>query len=275
MNNTSIQWAHSTVNPIMGCLGCELFPKPEAVLTAIDEAIGGLVPGWKPGDAKVAVRPLIDRAYAAIDSPAEGHSRAVTTTNIVHVANQLAGELGARHGAPVGVALREAVDRQIVCYASKLHLNRATSIVSPSEHKGNGALFTLTYEGRLFILLGVATDEESSRSVWDWLSNQYQVLRTASYRMKISPKPSDLKLRRSRTLGSNYDCCDVPNKPGNWPWFSYLINDNHYFDLMCYFPSEAGALLAPLSNQWCKRVQQKGLKKLLASRAKTAVSQEI
>jgi hypothetical protein len=144
-----------------------------------------------------------------------------------------------------------------------------------TEHKGNGALFTLTYEERLFLLLGVATDEESSRSVWAWLSNQYQVLRTASYRMKISPKPSDLKLRRSRTLGSTYDCCDVPNKPGNWPWFSYLINDDNYFDLMCYFPMETGAMLAPLANQWCKRVQQKGLRKLLASRAKKAVSQEI
>jgi hypothetical protein len=45
MNSTSIQWAHSTVNPVMGCLGCELFPKPEAVLAAIDQAIGSLVPG--------------------------------------------------------------------------------------------------------------------------------------------------------------------------------------------------------------------------------------
>jgi protein gp37 len=144
MNNTSIQWAHSTVNPIMGCLGCELFPKPEAVLAAIDDAIGGLVPGWRPGDAKTAVRSLINRAYDAIDSPVEGHSRAVTTTNIVHVTNQLAGELGASHGAPVGAALREAVDRQIVCYASKLHLNRATSIVSPSRKTNPG--YAATFE---------------------------------------------------------------------------------------------------------------------------------
>ena len=36
---TPIQWADSTVNPGMGCIGCELFPPPGKVLGAIDQAV--------------------------------------------------------------------------------------------------------------------------------------------------------------------------------------------------------------------------------------------
>ena len=36
---TDIQWADTTVNPIMGCGGCELFPSPGKVLAAIDAAV--------------------------------------------------------------------------------------------------------------------------------------------------------------------------------------------------------------------------------------------
>jgi len=38
-NITDIQWADTTVNPIMGCGGCELFPPPGKVLAAIDTAV--------------------------------------------------------------------------------------------------------------------------------------------------------------------------------------------------------------------------------------------
>lgn len=40
---TKIQWCDSTVNPIMGCAGCELFPSPSKVLEAVDEAIADTV----------------------------------------------------------------------------------------------------------------------------------------------------------------------------------------------------------------------------------------
>lgn len=115
----------------MGCLGCELFPEPRVVIDEIDLAVAAVVPCWRPGEAKNALRRLIDAAYNAIEIPSEGHSRALSTTNIVHVSAILAEELAAKHGAAAGVAVREAIDRQIVCYASKLHLNRSTSIVAP------------------------------------------------------------------------------------------------------------------------------------------------
>ncbi len=36
---TDIQWCDSSVNPIMGCVGCELFPKPSEILTKIDAKV--------------------------------------------------------------------------------------------------------------------------------------------------------------------------------------------------------------------------------------------
>ena len=35
MINTKIQWCHSTVNPVMGCDGCELWPTPTAIRSAL------------------------------------------------------------------------------------------------------------------------------------------------------------------------------------------------------------------------------------------------
>jgi protein gp37 len=115
----------------MGCLGCELFPQPSSLLEAIDQAMARQVPRWKPGDAGALFRKAIDDAYRGIDSPAQGHSRSLSTTNIVHTAPGVADELSQSHGNAAGSALREAVDAGIVCYAAKLHLNRATSIVAP------------------------------------------------------------------------------------------------------------------------------------------------
>jgi protein gp37 len=138
MNKTSIQWAHSTVNPLMGCLGCELFPEPKIVLDEIDLALASVLPSWKSGEARTAMRRLIDDAYKAIEIPSEGHSRALSTTNIVHASGILADQLTEEYGAAAGVAVREAIDRRIVCYASKLHLNRATSIVAPGRKTNPG-----------------------------------------------------------------------------------------------------------------------------------------
>ncbi|MEX2577541.1 MAG: hypothetical protein WD342_00675 [Verrucomicrobiales bacterium] len=79
---TKIQWCDSTVNPIMGCAGCELFPTSLGkVLGPLDRAIAETVPGWRKGDAKQAFQALVKEAYAAIEEPTEGHHNTVTTTN--------------------------------------------------------------------------------------------------------------------------------------------------------------------------------------------------
>jgi hypothetical protein len=40
---TKIQWCDSTINPTMGCSGCELFPSPARVIEEIDAAVSALL----------------------------------------------------------------------------------------------------------------------------------------------------------------------------------------------------------------------------------------
>jgi protein gp37 len=138
MNKTSIQWAHSTVNPLMGCTGCELYPLPSTLLLALDQRIALCVPGWRSGDARAAFREAIGVAYDAIHSPAYGQSRALSTTNIVHAAPAVAAHLAEMHGEAAARAVVQTIDGNIVCYAAKLHLNRATSIAAPSRRANPG-----------------------------------------------------------------------------------------------------------------------------------------
>ena len=39
MKSTKIQWCDSTVNPVMGCNGCELWPTPETIRREIGRAL--------------------------------------------------------------------------------------------------------------------------------------------------------------------------------------------------------------------------------------------
>ena len=53
MKQTDIQWAHSTINPVMGCDGCELWPGIGKVANDLAAAIKKLVGagGGATGDA--------------------------------------------------------------------------------------------------------------------------------------------------------------------------------------------------------------------------------
>ena len=39
MKSTKIQWCDSTVNPVMGCDGCELWPTPDTIRREIAKAL--------------------------------------------------------------------------------------------------------------------------------------------------------------------------------------------------------------------------------------------
>ena len=60
-DKTSIQWSDSTINPIMGCGGCELFPPPGEILAAINRAAA------RTGvtiDSKAIFKVLVDDCFA-------------------------------------------------------------------------------------------------------------------------------------------------------------------------------------------------------------------
>ncbi len=136
-NKTKIQWCHSTVNPIMGCGGCELFPSPSQILAEID-AVLVLNSKWKTGMSRTIFRELIKSAYAEISTPLPGHSRALSTTNIWHLRKEFVKQVRAQHGRRAAQAADLAIGRAITCYAAKLHLNKARSLLNPTREANAG-----------------------------------------------------------------------------------------------------------------------------------------
>ncbi len=140
---TKIQWCDTTVNPVMGCGGCELFPKPAEVLAAIDRhLIEEPVNGWVSGQARQVLTELLAEVWQqlleAIVEPGSGHINALTLTNIWHLRTHLEAHVAAEYGEAAGVLARNEIERQLTCYAAKLHLNKAYSIVNPTRQPNVG-----------------------------------------------------------------------------------------------------------------------------------------
>ena len=148
-NITSIQWADTTVNPVMGCGGCELFPTPEKVLQAIDAAVSEV--GGKISSRDI-FKDLVQNAFQAIDRPLEGHKNAVNTTNIWHLRKQFLDNVVKEEGKVVAAAAEKAIKQSITCYAATLHFNKGQKITKPEYlgHKGHAPIFESIrrYEGK-------------------------------------------------------------------------------------------------------------------------------
>jgi protein gp37 len=134
---TQIQWCDSTVNPIMGCAGCELFPSPAKVLAAIDAAVTKELPSWKAGEAKRVYQALIKEALRTAPDP-ERFSSVVTTTHIYHFREAFLAGIREDHSAKAGAAAERAVAEQITCYAGTLHLHRGLSLAKPGKEPKKG-----------------------------------------------------------------------------------------------------------------------------------------
>ncbi len=150
---TKIQWCDSTVNPIMGCAGCELFPSPGEVLKAVDVAIAEATFNWEAGDARKWFKALITEVYAAIDEPSEGHRNVVTTTNIWHLREKFVDRVRERYGSGAATSAEAVVEREITCYAAKQHMNRGRSLLNPDRKTNSGYAPTFEqityYQGRV------------------------------------------------------------------------------------------------------------------------------
>lgn len=146
---TPIQWADSTVNPRMGCFGCELFPTPGKVLGAIDQAVAACGVSI---DSRLIYKKLISGAYAKIPKPLPGHKNAVNTTNIWHLRHHFLSWLEKTHGPQAKAAADMAIRQSVTCYAAILHLNKAQNLLKP-DYPGNSGyapIFEMVtqYKGR-------------------------------------------------------------------------------------------------------------------------------
>ncbi len=159
---TTIQWADSTVNPIMGCGGCELFPPPGQILKAIDDAVDSAL-GIRI-DSRELFKSLVDdvflRSKPGFSRPS--HKKVVSTTNIWHLRERFGERILGDHGKAAAKVADDAIQVAVTCYAAILHFNKGENILDregilrPGKteprkpHKGHAPIFEAVtrFEGR-------------------------------------------------------------------------------------------------------------------------------
>ena len=131
---TKIQWCDSTVNPAMGCDGCELFPKSQRISSAIRKYLA---------ENGIAVSIL---ANEIINSAIQGK----LASELYHGRRELAARLlsaTTEKGTKVTRAqierLARAIAKPFVCYAGILHLRHGKDPNKPNKrtNKGYAPLF--------------------------------------------------------------------------------------------------------------------------------------
>lgn len=137
----------------MGCGGCELFPSPQKILAQIDTALAAYRLG-APGQSRRQFRSLIDEAFSQIASPLPGHSRAVSATNIWHLRRRFIDATRLDYGQEAAEKAELVLNQAVTCYAARLHLNKARSILNPTRGANPGYAPTFEsvtrYRGRVW-----------------------------------------------------------------------------------------------------------------------------
>ncbi len=140
---TGIQWCDSTINPIMGCAGCELLPSPEQVLRGIDQdLLSAGTRGWQEGTAFEHMTRVIAAAWQKLlesgVEPGVGHRNELTTTNVRHLRHEFWASVAQQFGNKAGKLAVAAIERQLSCYAAQLHANRGFNIAEPNRKPNKG-----------------------------------------------------------------------------------------------------------------------------------------
>jgi protein gp37 len=150
-DKTSIQWCDSTVNPIMGCNGCELYPKTSEVLRAIDAAVAATTDATV--NSRAMLKALVEDAFSKIEKPHAGHKRVVNNTNIWHLKEGLASQIQTQFGKAAASAVITTIKLKLSCYAARLHMNKGANILQPEKvaHIGHADIFEMVtpFPGRV------------------------------------------------------------------------------------------------------------------------------
>ena len=134
---TNIQWCDSTLNFIMGCLGCELYPTPQKILAAIDRAcLQAGITGWIKGTAKELFCEVLDHVWSELErtnsGAGSGHQNGLTTTNLRHLRKRM--KLAAQRFSPqAGKLIQTTIEKNLKCYAAQLHANRGFDLLNPQR----------------------------------------------------------------------------------------------------------------------------------------------
>jgi protein gp37 len=125
MKNTSIQWCHSTINPVMGCDGCELWPGSDKVVGALADFILASCNSAPSAQPLHALRTTVESVVHRRPTSAIYEDRG-------NIASELAGTLAL--GKPIRDGLVDVVRKNCKCYAGLLGTMRAW-------HKGHASQF--------------------------------------------------------------------------------------------------------------------------------------
>ncbi len=136
-DKTTIQWADSTVSPIMGCGGCELFPPPAQIFLNINQALSAT--GHKISSRSI-YEELIDIYYGSLENPLAGHKNVVNTTNIWHLRDYFLRRVLDKTNDDFAAhdAAEKAIKQSITCHAAKLHLRIAQSLEKENFQGNSG-----------------------------------------------------------------------------------------------------------------------------------------
>ena len=108
MKNTNIQWCHSTINPVMGCAGCELWPSKSKLLRQLAEVI-----------RSTPAPPVADEVKTVLESITADweHTSQIHFNRVV-----LTGQLTSHFALPPSVRnqLEELIRNACKCYAGLL-----------------------------------------------------------------------------------------------------------------------------------------------------------
>ena len=125
MKNTDIQWAHSTINPVMGCDGCELWPGKGKVVNDMVAAIKKLVGTVSSAPTTDMIREIVLRVIG-------NRQNSVIYAQRNDIADTLANRF--QLDKPAWIVLVDVIRSNMKCYAGLLGTMRA-------DHKGYARQF--------------------------------------------------------------------------------------------------------------------------------------
>jgi len=198
MKQTKIQWCHSTINPVMGCDGCELWPTPAKVKGELVQTIITLLANASATDLRKLVYVVVgDRDLSGIYSGRK------------EIAAELAAKLGLNKKAISGLV--DVIRRACKCYAGLLGTFRA-------GHKGYADAFAQPklYPGRMTAAAKWGPPTEAERDAKPWLGDAPRMIFV-----------SDMGDALSRSVPFSYlkqEIIDVVNSEAGskhlWLWLS-------------------------------------------------------
>ena len=153
MKSTQIQWCHSTVNPVMGCDGCELWPKPNQFVHDIANAVMASIPAGNRAQVYCVVANAIgSRSTSKIYADRESVAQKIVQ--------------GLKLDATSKSTCADVIRANCKCYAGLLGTMR-------SWHKGHAENFDRAekFQGRMAKAAKWGPPTEDERAAKPWLGD--------------------------------------------------------------------------------------------------------